>query len=104
MREAERSNVRVGGDVVAVAVEPLPEMVTAGAGCRPARVGVDRYSREVSGARHFVDLSDVKAIVSQLGSRIGALATLTDHQRRIAEPALFGEILRRCTTMGNVSF
>jgi hypothetical protein len=56
-----------------------------------------------SQARHQIDLTDIKVIVSQLGSRIAQLETLTAAQRRLAEPALYTEILRRCTIIGPVS-
>jgi hypothetical protein len=57
----------------------------------------------VSQARHQIDLADIKVIVSQLGSRIAQLDTLTAEQRRLAESALYTEILGRCTTIGPVS-
>lgn len=54
-------------------------------------------------ARHQIDIADIKMIVSQLGSRISQIETLDGEQRRLAEPALYAEILRRCTTIGSVS-
>jgi hypothetical protein len=56
-----------------------------------------------SRARHQIDLADVKLIVSQLGSRIAQLDTLSVEQRRLAEPALYTAILARCTTISPVS-
>ncbi len=56
-----------------------------------------------SRARHQIDLVDVKRIVSQLGSRIAQLNTLPVEKRRLAEPALYTEILARCTTIAPVS-
>jgi len=50
-----------------------------------------------SDGRREVDLGDVKVVLSQLGSRITALDTLTDEQRQHAENALYSEIVRRCT-------
>jgi len=47
--------------------------------------------------RRGVDLGDLKVVLSQLGSRITALDTLSDEQRRHAQPALYSEILKRCT-------
>jgi hypothetical protein len=52
-----------------------------------------------SDKRHDVDLDDIKVVVSQLGSKITKLSSLDDEQRRHAEPALYAEILRRCTTL-----
>jgi len=52
-----------------------------------------------SDQRHKVDLTDLKCVVSQLGSRIAKLSSLSDEQRRHAEVALYSEILRRCTTL-----
>lgn len=52
------------------------------------------------GCRTEVDLGDLKVILSQLGSHITRLGGLSDEQRRHAEPALYAEILRRCTTVG----
>jgi hypothetical protein len=52
-----------------------------------------------SQARHQIDLADIKMIVSQLGSRIAQLDTLTAEYRRHAEDALYTEILRRCTNV-----
>ncbi len=51
------------------------------------------------GGRTEVDLGDLKVILSQLGSHITRLGGLSDEQRRHAEPALYAEILRRCTTV-----
>lgn len=56
-----------------------------------------------SRARHQIDVADVKLIVSQLGSRIAQLDTLPVEKRRLAEPALYTEILARCTTISPVS-
>lgn len=52
-----------------------------------------------SAGRNAVDRDDVKLVLSQLGSRVAQLGTLTEEQRRHAEPALHAEILRRCTTV-----
>jgi hypothetical protein len=51
----------------------------------------------VSGTRHQINLDDVKKIVSQKGADIARLEALTAEQRRLAAPALYAEILRRCT-------
>lgn len=53
----------------------------------------------VAAGRHQVDLGDMKVVVSQLGSRIAALDSLPDEKRRLAEAALYTEILGRCTTI-----
>ena len=50
-----------------------------------------------SDQRHKVDLTDLKCVISQLGSRNSS--SLSDEQRRHAEDALYPEILRRCTTL-----
>ncbi len=52
-----------------------------------------------SGDRHDVDLADIRLVVTDnsLGRRISSLSTLTAEQRRLAQPALYAEILRRCT-------
>lgn len=47
--------------------------------------------------RRGVDLGDLKVVLSQLGSRITALDTLSHELRRHAQPALYSEILKRCT-------
>jgi hypothetical protein len=52
------------------------------------------------GGRAEIDLGDLKKILSQLGSRITGLGGLPDEQRRHAEPALYAQILSRCTTVG----
>ncbi len=49
--------------------------------------------------RHKLDLDDLKAVLSQLGSRITALPELSDEQRQHAVPALFNLILQRCTSI-----
>lgn len=49
--------------------------------------------------RHRVDLGDIKRVVSQLGPRLTALETLPDDKRRLAAPALYAQILSRCTTV-----
>lgn len=46
-----------------------------------------------------VDIADLKLIVSQLGSRLSALDSLTSDQRRLAEPVLYSEILKRCSNI-----
>jgi hypothetical protein len=56
-----------------------------------------------SRARHQIDLADLKLIVSQLGSLIAQLDALPVEKRRLAEPALYAEILARCTTISPVS-
>jgi hypothetical protein len=50
-----------------------------------------------SDGRRGVDLGDLKVVLSQLGSHITGLDTLSDEQRRHAQPALYSEILKRCT-------
>jgi hypothetical protein len=49
--------------------------------------------------RHEIDVDDLKTVLSQLGSLISQLRELDDEQRRLAEPALFAEILRRCAKL-----
>jgi len=51
-----------------------------------------------SADRTSVDLGDITTVVSQLGSRIGRLGSLDEVQRRHAEPALYSQILERCTS------
>lgn len=53
----------------------------------------------VSDGRHNIDIASVKVIVSQLGPRLTAFDTLDDGHRRLAEPALYKEVLARCTTL-----
>jgi hypothetical protein len=52
-----------------------------------------------SADRHKVDLGNVKAIVSELGSYISSFVKSDGAQRRRAEKALYAEILKRCTTI-----
>jgi hypothetical protein len=52
-----------------------------------------------SGQRHEVDLGDIKLVLSQLGSDITRLNTLSGEQRQHAEAALYPKILQRCTTL-----
>lgn len=52
-----------------------------------------------SDQRHKVDLTDLKCVISQLGSRIAKLSSLSDEQRRHVEVALYSEILLCCTTL-----
>ncbi|MGZ4585066.1 MAG: hypothetical protein ACXVYI_12090 [Mycobacterium sp.] len=49
--------------------------------------------------RHEVDLADIKVVLSQLGPRIKQLGDLPPDQARHAIPALYTEIVRRCTTL-----
>jgi hypothetical protein len=44
--------------------------------------------------RHEVDIDQLKSVVSQLGSRINALTTMGIEQRRLAEPALYVQVIR----------
>ncbi|WP_373121132.1 hypothetical protein [Mycobacterium marinum] len=78
--------------------EPLPAKVPLARNVDiPAGVLSVILDALVSQARHKIDLSDIKIIVSQLGSRIVRLDTLDAERRRLAEPALHKEILARCT-------
>jgi hypothetical protein len=52
-----------------------------------------------SDRRPSVDIDDIKTVLSELGSQIKRLDTLPDEQRQHATPALYTEILRRCTTL-----
>jgi hypothetical protein len=80
--------------------DPLPVTVTLAQGVDiPATTLAAILDALVSKARHRIDLKDIKVIVSQLGSHIAGLYTLTGEQRRLAGWALYTEILRRCTTM-----
>lgn len=77
---------------------PLPAKVSLASNVEiPAGVLTIILDALVSQARHKFDLSDVKTIVPQLGSRIVQLSSLDAEQRRLAEPALYTEILARCT-------
>lgn len=49
--------------------------------------------------RTTLDRDDLKVVLSQLGSRITHLHTLPDEQRRHAQPALYSQIVARCTTV-----
>lgn len=69
----------------------------------PATMLVAILDACTSEALHQIDIADIKTIVSQLGSRISQIESLTPEQRRLAEPALYTEILRRCTTIESVS-
>lgn len=46
-----------------------------------------------------LDIADLNCIVSQLGSDIAKFPSLPAEQRRIAEPALYGVILQRCSRL-----
>ena len=101
-RETEKP-IRAHGELVTF-TEPLRETVSLARGVdMPSSVLVVILEALVSDARHSVDLADIKVVVSQLGSRLGTLDTLSAEQRRRAEPALFAEVLSRCTTIGPVS-
>ena len=78
--------------------EPLGETVHLADGVDVAASALTVIlEARVSQGRHQVDLADIKVVVSQLGSRLAALDTLTAEQRQLAEPALYAEIVRRCT-------
>jgi hypothetical protein len=49
--------------------------------------------------RRRVDVSDVKAVESQLGRQIGNLASLPVKDRQHAEDALYAAIVNRCSTV-----
>ncbi|MCB0942699.1 MAG: hypothetical protein KDB72_20950 [Mycobacterium sp.] len=49
-----------------------------------------------SDGRDEVDRDDVKVVLSQLGRQIVELGNLDEQKRRLAEPALYAEIVRRC--------
>lgn len=51
------------------------------------------------GRRQRADLSDLKRVVSQLGPRLAALSDLDDDTWRLAAPALYSEVVTRCTTV-----
>ncbi len=79
---------------------PLPDVVHLSQGVDvPAVTLVVIFEALVSQEQHRIDLAHVKRIVSQLGWRIAQLGTLPPEQRRIAEPALYTEILARCVSM-----
>ena len=79
---------------------PLPAIVPLAQGVDvPARTLVVILEALVSKARHRIDLADVNRIVSQLSPHIARLHTLSEEQRRLAEPALYTQILARCSTM-----
>jgi len=52
-----------------------------------------------SAGRSEVDLRDIKTVLSQLGKSITRFNELPVEQWRHAEPALYAEIVRRCTTV-----
>lgn len=80
--------------------DPLPPTVPLARGVDIPAAGLSVIlDALVSQEQHRIDLADIKRIVSQLGSRIARLDTLPVAQRRLAEPALYAEILARCSSM-----
>jgi hypothetical protein len=49
--------------------------------------------------RTEVDLADLKVVLSEVGSAITRLDTLPAEQQRVAQPALYLESVRRCTSV-----
>jgi hypothetical protein len=79
---------------------PLPDIISLARGMDiSASSLVVILEALVSGSKHQIDLAHIKTIVSQLGSRLTTLTTLDEQTRRLAESALYTEILARCSTM-----
>jgi hypothetical protein len=95
-RQSRREDLRSG-----------PTTEALGDGTVPLADGLDPKASDLvvildalrSDERHEVDIADITRVVSKLGSFIAQLGSLTAEQRRLAEPALYAEILRRCTTI-----
>lgn len=80
--------------------DPLPLTVNLAPGVDiPAAAFTLILDALVSGTRHSIDLAEINAIVSQLGPRLIAFGTLDAQRRQLAEPALYSEILARCSSM-----
>jgi hypothetical protein len=60
----------------------------------PIGIGSLIFDAVRSHGEHNIDIDRLKAVVSQLGSRVVRLEALTATQRRLAEQALYTEILR----------
>lgn len=76
--------------------EPLPDVVPLAPGVDVrATTLVVIFEALVSSERHRIDLADIHRITSDenLGGRIARLHSLSPEQRRIAEPALYSQIL-----------
>jgi|SRR6185312_1629476 len=79
---------------------PLPDVIDLAKGVDVSRGTLEVvFDALVSAERHRIDVADLKRVVSQLGSRIRQLNNLSGEQRRLAEPALYTEILARCSSM-----
>lgn len=80
--------------------ESLPDPINLTKGMDvPASTLVVILDALARGGRHRIFMADLKVIVSQLGSRISKFTMLPAAQQRLAESALYSEILRRCTTI-----
>jgi hypothetical protein len=80
--------------------QPIPTTVNLAKGVDVAATAlVVILEALVSGSRHQIDVDNVKVIVSELGSRIAQLGELSAEDRQHAEPALYTEILARCTNI-----
>jgi hypothetical protein len=61
---------------------------------------LDAIASTTSSVGHIhVDIADLKIVISQLGSRLSSMELLSDDRRRLAEPALYSEIVKRCTSI-----
>ena len=80
---------------------PLPPTVTLCAGVTVSAGALEAILDALAeDGRHRVDVADVKRVVSQLGSRLTALAGIADDQtRQAARAALCKQIVARCTTL-----
>ena len=65
----------------------------------PATMLVVILDALLSDSRHAADIADIRRVRSQLGSRIVQLDALPSDKRQHAEPALYHEVLRRCTNI-----
>lgn len=80
--------------------EPLPETVPLTQSFElPAKMLSIILDALASGSIHQVAVEDIQRIRPQLGSRIMRLGDLSGEQQRLAEGALYREILARCTTL-----
>lgn len=97
-RVASRRAVQSATDIVNT--DPLAPTVALARGVEVTAPALSVILDALAAAgRHRVDLADLKRVVSQLGARISKLPALTPEQRQHAEPALYCEIVARCTNL-----
>ncbi|BBY01049.1 hypothetical protein [Mycobacterium seoulense] len=96
--EKIRYDKSLGYPVLLSRSEPLPGVVPLAQGVDVRAITlVIIFEALVSKEHHHIDLAKIHRIASDetLGGRIARLHTLSPEQRRIAEPALYAEILAR---------